>query len=120
MAVLRVVEGVTGVKDFGTEGNHREQFGVQLYVRVQPDSARQKIRVACAHDKPTKLDAALVARQRVAAELGPAALEAADTAARRSQKQVQNSTKMVMKPQNFLRGAAAPHPNKRLRGLPPP
>ena len=59
--MLRAVEGVTGVSAFGTEGNHREQFGVQLYVRVQPDSTREKIRVACAHDKPTKIDAALVA-----------------------------------------------------------
>ena len=60
LAVLNAVEGVTGVNDFGTEGNHSQQFGVQLYVRERPGSARQKIRVACALDKPTKLDAALV------------------------------------------------------------
>ena len=78
MAVLRAVDGVTGVNDFGTEGNHSQQFGVQLYVRERPQTGRQKVRVACAHDKPTKLEAALVARQRVAEKLGAAALEAAE------------------------------------------
>ena len=33
---------------------------------------------------------------------------------------VQISVKMVVKPQNFLRGATAPHPKTRLRGLLPP
>ena len=34
LAVLRVVEGVSAVKDFGKEGNHAEQFGVILTVRT--------------------------------------------------------------------------------------
>ena len=77
LAVLRAVDGVTGVSIFGVEGRDK-QHGINLYLCVSPDEPRTRIREACAQHKPTKLQAALVARQRVAAALGSAALEAAE------------------------------------------
>ena len=77
LSVLQAVDGVTGVSVFGVEGRDK-QHGINLYLRVSPDAPRKQIRVACAQDKPTKLEAALVAKQRVAAALGSAALEAAE------------------------------------------
>jgi len=78
LEVLKQIVGVSGVGYFGTEGDDRKQFGVNLYVRTQPEAARKKIRVACAADKPTQADAARAAKRRVAAILGEAAVEAAE------------------------------------------
>lgn len=79
LAVLNKVDGVTGAKDFGTEGDRAKQFGVYLSVRTAPGpQGVSRIRVACTADIETKLDAALVARRKVAAALGLAALEAAE------------------------------------------
>ena len=75
--MLRAVDGVTGVSILGVEGRDK-QHGINLYLCVSPDEPRTRIREACAQHKPTKLQAALVARQRVAAALGSAALEAAE------------------------------------------
>ena len=61
-------------RPFGT----RKQFGLQLYVRREPDAERSKIRVACAGDKPTLVHAACAAKRRVAAILGDAAVEEAE------------------------------------------
>ena len=58
LLVLQLIEGVTGASYFGTEGHRTAQFGVNLYVRPGPEAERQRIRVACAADKPTQLDAA--------------------------------------------------------------
>ena len=76
LAVLQAVDGVTGVSTFGVEGRDK-QHGINLYIRVSPGVPRKQIRVACAQDKPTKLQAALVARQRVAAALGASQLRVA-------------------------------------------
>ena len=59
-------------------GHGDKQHGINLYLCVSPDEPRTRIREACAQHKPTKLQAALVARQRVAAAHGSAALEAAE------------------------------------------
>ena len=42
LAVLRVVEGVTGVNPFGKEGSGK-QYGVFLWVRTDPEADRQPI-----------------------------------------------------------------------------
>ena len=76
LAVLQAVDGVTGVSTFGVEGRDK-QHGINLYIRVSSGVPRKQIRVACAQDKPTKLQAALVARQRVAAALGASQLRVA-------------------------------------------
>ena len=76
LAVLRAVDGVTGVSIFGVEGRDK-QHGINLYLCVSPDEPRTRIREACAQHKPTKLQAALVARQRVAAALGASQLRVA-------------------------------------------
>ena len=78
LAVLKTVHGVSGVHSFGKEGSGK-QYGVFLFVRTHPEADRVPIRVACSSVVgTTKLDAALVAKQRVAAALGSAALEAAE------------------------------------------
>jgi hypothetical protein len=78
LEVLRAVVGVSGANYFGTEGHKSKQFGVNLYVRPEPEAERQQIRVPCAADKPTQADAARVAKRRVAAILGEAAVETAE------------------------------------------
>ena len=55
-AVLQAVDGVTGVSTFGVEGRDK-QHGINLYICVSPGVPRKQIRVACAQDKPTKLQA---------------------------------------------------------------
>ena len=47
-------------------------------MRPEPEAERQQIRVPCAADKPTQADAARVAKRRVAAILGEAAVETAE------------------------------------------
>lgn len=78
LEVLRAVVGVSGASYFGTEGHKSKQFGVNMYVRPEPEAERQQIRVPCAADKPTQADAARVAKRRVAAILGEAAVETAE------------------------------------------
>jgi hypothetical protein len=77
LEVLRKVDGCSGVNDFGTEGGPG-QYGVHLHVRPAPGAPRKFKRVACASDKPTKLDAARVARAHVVEVLGAAAVERAE------------------------------------------
>ena len=82
LAVLKKVEGVTGVNDFGREGNRDgKQFGVHLYTRKAGEDRKMK-RVACGADIPTKVDAAIAAKEYVAGVLGAAALEAAEECVR--------------------------------------
>ena len=76
------MEGVTGVNDFGREGNRDgKQFGVHLYTRKAGEDRKMK-RVACGADIPTKVDAAIAAKEYVAGVLGAAALEAAEECVR--------------------------------------
>ena len=80
LEVLQAVVGVSGANYFGTDGHKRKQYGVALYVRPPGTSygEREKIRVACAADKPTQADAARAAKRRVTEILGEAAVEAAE------------------------------------------
>jgi hypothetical protein len=78
LAVLKAVQGVTGVNDFGREGNRDgKQFGVHFYTRKAGEARKMK-RIPCGADIPTKVDAALAAKEYVAGVLGAAALEAAE------------------------------------------
>jgi hypothetical protein len=84
LAVLNEIVGVTGAKDFGTEGDRDKQFGVYLSLRTAPGrDGVSRIRVPCTAVIETKLDAALVARQKVAAALGPAGPAACEAAEQR-------------------------------------
>ena len=78
LEVLQNIIGVSGASYFGVEGHSSKQFGLQLYVRRDPDAERSKIRVACAGDKPTQVHAACAAKRRVAAILGDVAVEEAE------------------------------------------
>jgi len=77
LEVLQAIVGVDSASYFGTDGHKKKQFGVQLWVHP-PERERRKIRVACAADKPTMLDAAREARRQVVNQLGVAAVEAAE------------------------------------------
>ena len=78
LEVLQNIDGVSGATYFGTEGHKSKQFGINLYVRRDLRSYREQIRVSCGADKPTQLDAARAARQRIVSILGVAAVEAAE------------------------------------------
>jgi hypothetical protein len=78
LEVLQAIVGVTGANYFGTDGHRTKQYGVHMQVRPNPEAARQMVRVACTGDKPTQADAARVAKRRVAAIVGDAAVEAAE------------------------------------------
>ena len=106
LAVLKVVEGVTGVNTFGKEGSGK-QYGVFLWVRTHPEADRVPIRVACSSRVgTTKLDAALEAKQRVADALGGAALEAAEE---RVRIECAAAAAAAAPPSAFERMAAAQH-----------
>ena len=106
LAVLKTVHGVSGVHSFGKEGSGK-QYGVFLFVRTHPEADRVPIRVACSSVVgTTKLDAALVAKQRVAAALGSAALEAAEERVRMEHA---TAAAAAAPPSAFERMAAAQH-----------
>jgi len=76
--VLNAVEGVTAAKGFGVEGKgNPNSYGVALVVHV-PDQARERVRVPCAAERPTKLDCVRVLKRRVDEMLGAGAVETAE------------------------------------------
>lgn len=97
LAVLRAVEGVTGVNEFGTEGNRdRKQFGVHLYTRKAGEDRKMK-RIACGADIPTKVDAALAAKAYVASAPPSSRRRRSGGACARQPGEVKNKCKIQQK-----------------------
>lgn len=112
LAVLKSVDGVTGVSDFGTEGDKARQFGVQYYVRATPEADRQKVRIPCSKVVGwSKINAVLEARRRIAAIFGAAALDVAEERVRieRAAAAAAAAAGPSAPPSAFERMAAAQH-----------
>mmetsp|Transcript_2185 Transcript_2185/g.6591 ORF Transcript_2185/g.6591 Transcript_2185/m.6591 type:complete len:247 (+) Transcript_2185:147-887(+) len=78
LAILRLIEGVSGVFASEYVGPDLQRMNVQLKVLPRRSSTKKPIRVPCSGARPDKLACALEAKRRVREELGDAAVDAAE------------------------------------------
>ncbi|KAL1528677.1 hypothetical protein AB1Y20_010021 [Prymnesium parvum] len=82
LQVLRSVAGASSVKDYPPgrlTSYNLNKSGVQLKLNL--DGQTRSLNVHCSAERPTKLEAALVAKAKVKSLVGAAAMEAAEAAA---------------------------------------